>query len=319
METFIPQLFEGRKPAMARAVSIIEDRRRGWEELLAACHPRVGGARRIGITGPPGAGKSTLTTLLAERYLADGFRVAVVAVDPTSPFTGGALLGDRIRMGRVMTDPGVFIRSMASRGALGGLARRTAEAADVLDAFGKDRILIETVGVGQSEVEIAAAADTTVVVLSPEAGDAVQTMKAGLMEIADVFVVNKADREGADKMARAIEALLDMDPAAHAPAGARWRPPVLLTTASTGDGVPALAAAIDRHRAHLEATGGLTAKRRARVEQRIRHLVEERLWSAFESGAAWTEEARRATEEVVSGRSTPHAVARRLIEHFRRG
>ncbi|HEX7091478.1 MAG TPA: methylmalonyl Co-A mutase-associated GTPase MeaB [Longimicrobiales bacterium] len=198
----------GKRPALARAISIVENGRAAGPALLHALHPRLGRARRIGITGPPGAGKSTLTAALIGTFRARGETVGVVAVDPTSPFTGGALLGDRIRMGEATLDPGVFIRSMATRGSLGGLALTTKEVADLLDAFGFDHVLIETVGVGQSELDIAAAADTTVVVLVPESGDSVQAMKAGLMEIADLFVINKADRPGAERMAREVEMML---------------------------------------------------------------------------------------------------------------
>jgi LAO/AO transport system kinase len=198
----------GKRPALARAISIVENGRAAGPALLHALHPRLGRARRIGITGPPGAGKSTLTAALIGALRARGETVGVVAVDPTSPFTGGALLGDRIRMGEATLDPGVFIRSMATRGSLGGLALTTKEVADLLDAFGFDHVLIETVGVGQSELDIAAAADTTIVVLVPESGDSVQAMKAGLMEIADLFVINKADRPGAERMAREVEMML---------------------------------------------------------------------------------------------------------------
>ena len=187
----------GQSAALARAVSIVENQRAGFDLLMNALHARLGHARRIGITGPPGAGKSTITTQLVSAWRAEGKTVGVVAVDPTSPFTGGALLGDRIRMEAVALDPGVFIRSMATRGSLGGLAAATRDVCDVLDAFGFDVILIETVGVGQSELDVARTADSTVVVLVPESGDSIQTLKAGVMEIADVFVVNKADRPGA--------------------------------------------------------------------------------------------------------------------------
>jgi len=200
----------GHKAALARAVSIVENHRAGFDRLLARLQPRIGRARRIGITGPPGAGKSTLTTLLATAYRGAGLTVGIVAVDPTSPYTGGALLGDRIRMESVALDPGVFIRSMATRGSLGGLAAATREVADVLDGFGIERILIETVGVGQSELDIARTADTSVVVLVPESGDSIQTLKAGLMEIADVFVVNKSDRPGADRLRNEIELMLGL-------------------------------------------------------------------------------------------------------------
>ena len=201
---------QGRRASLARAISIVEDERPGFEALLHELYPATGRAQRIGITGPPGAGKSTLTAGLIESYRKRGETVGVLAVDPTSPFTGGALLGDRIRMNDVGLDEGVFIRSMATRGSLGGLAVTTKEAADVMDAFGFDRIILETVGVGQSELDIAGAADTTVVVLVPESGDSVQALKAGLMEIADLFVVNKADRPGAQRLSRDIDMMLHL-------------------------------------------------------------------------------------------------------------
>ncbi|MEN8374503.1 MAG: methylmalonyl Co-A mutase-associated GTPase MeaB [Gemmatimonadota bacterium] len=200
----------GRRAALARAISIVEDEREGADGLLDAIHADLGRAHRLGVTGPPGGGKSTLTAALIERLLARDESVGVVAVDPTSPFTGGALLGDRIRMNDVAQGPGVFIRSMATRGSLGGLALASKEVADVMDAFGFDRVIVETVGVGQSELDIAAAADTTVVVLVPESGDSVQAMKAGLMEIADLFVINKADRPGAEKLTREVELMLHL-------------------------------------------------------------------------------------------------------------
>jgi LAO/AO transport system kinase len=200
----------GQRVALARIISLVENQRPGFRSLLNALHGRLGRAHRIGVTGPPGAGKSTLTAALIAHYREAGGTVAVIAVDPTSPFTGGALLGDRIRMNDVSMDSGVFIRSMATRGSLGGLALATKEAADVMDAFGFDRVIVETVGVGQSELDIAAAADSTVVVLVPESGDGIQAMKAGLMEAADLFVINKSDRPGADRVAREIAMMLHM-------------------------------------------------------------------------------------------------------------
>ena len=272
----------GRKAALARVVSVVENHRPGFDRILATLHSRVGRARRIGITGPPGAGKSTLTVHLARSYREAGLSVGIIAVDPTSPFTGGALLGDRIRMEAVALDPGVFIRSMATRGSLGGLAAATREVADVLDAFGLDRVLIETVGVGQSELDIARTADTSVVVLVPESGDSIQTLKAGLMEIADVFVVNKADRPGADRLRNELELMLglrqgatmrnvpahhgvdlSMNPMRAARAAAReenldhWTSPVLRTVASQGEGVADVVAATDRHLSYLEKSGEL--------------------------------------------------------------
>src|SRR5215213_5792326 len=292
--TLLTQFGEGKKAALARAVSIVENRRSGADRLLAELHPKLGRARRIGVTGPPGAGKSTLTTALAAALRSRGMTVGIVAVDPTSPFTGGALLGDRIRMESVALDPGVFIRSMATRGSLGGLAATTREVADVLDAYGFDRILVETVGVGQSELDIARTADTSVVVLVPESGDSIQTLKAGLMEIADVFVVNKSDRPGADRLRNELELMLGlrmgntmkhvpahhgvelgrvmtpeeknaMNPARAAREAARaghgdegaWVPPVLRSVAAKAEGVDELIAALDRHFDYLESTGDL--------------------------------------------------------------
>ncbi len=330
----------GRKAALARAVSIVENHREGHEQWLSACHPLLGRSRRIGITGPPGAGKSTLTTLLAESYLGAGMTVGIVAVDPTSPFTGGALLGDRVRMERVALHPNVFIRSMATRGSLGGLAATTREVCDVLDAFGTDRILVETVGVGQSELDIARLADTSTVVLVPESGDSIQTLKAGVMEIADLFVVNKADRPGADRLRNDIELMLGLRsgatlrdvPAHHGvdlkhvnpkrvareaaanDDGEHWMPPVLRTIGATGEGVADLVTTLDRHFAYLERSGTLHARRRARLRERVvdavEHRVRRRLWRDA-SVQEWLEAQLPALER---GETTPLAVADLLLE-----
>jgi LAO/AO transport system kinase len=331
--------FDARRPvALARAVSIVENHRPGFDDLLAVLHSRLGRARRIGLTGPPGAGKSTLSTGLTAAYREAGLTVGVVAVDPTSPFTGGALLGDRIRMESVALDPGVFIRSMATRGSLGGLAATTREVADVLDGFGFDRILIETVGVGQSELDIARLADTSVVALVPESGDSIQTLKAGVMEIADVFVINKADRPGADRLKHEVELMLGLrmghtfrdipahhgvemrsaNPARMAREAARmqadrWTPPVLPTVAAKGEGIHDLIGAVDRHFTYLERSGELRARRRQRLRERVVEVVEDRLRARLwrdDATNAWIE---AKLPELESGSLTPFAAADALL------
>src|ERR1051325_8635711 len=331
-EPLLADLAPGRTGALARAISLVENGRPGFEELLAALHPRLGHARRIGVTVPPGAGKSTLVRHLVEAWRRHGLTVAVIAVDPTSPFSGGALLGDRIRMETVALDPGVYIRSMATRGSLGGLATSTREVLDVLDASGFDRLLIETVGVGQSELAVTGMADSTVLVLVPESGDGIQTLKSGLMEIVDLYVINKADRPGADRLARESEITLGFRQgnafrgmrAHHGVAvgrkdgrtegrneGARegWEPPVLLTTASKGDGVEALLEAIDRHYDWMEAHGELAERRKRRFAARTREVVDRALqrWTWGETRAE--ELLRDRLDDVAAGRMSPYGLA----------
>ena len=333
--------FDARRPAaLARAISIVENQRDGFDALLGALHPRVGHARRIGITGPPGAGKSTITMRLTAAYRDAGLTVGIVAVDPTSPFTGGALLGDRIRMESVALDSGVYIRSLATRGSLGGLSSATRAVADVLDGYGFDRILMETVGVGQSELDIARAADSSVVALVPESGDSIQTLKAGLMEIADIFVVNKADRPGADRIRMDIELMLGMragealrnvpahhgvdlkkvmNPARIAREAAAseqtetWTPPVVRTVASKGEGIGDLVTAVDRHFRYLETSGELRRRRRQRLREQVvtvtEHKLRHRLWRD-EGTNAFLDSALPALE---SGSATPFTVADELL------
>jgi LAO/AO transport system kinase len=336
-DRLLGDLLAGRTAAVARAISEVENGRPGFERLLAGVHAHVGRARRIGLTGPPGAGKSTLAERLVTAYRARGVAVAVVAVDPTSPFTGGALLGDRIRMESVALDQGVFIRSMASRGSLGGLATTTREVCDLLDAAGFARILVETVGVGQSELDVAGMADSTVLVLVPESGDGIQTLKSGVMEVADVFVVNKADRPGAEKLRQEIEVTLgirrgnayrhvpahhgrpDGRPSARPPEPEGWEQPVLLASAAKGEGTDALVDALDRHHAWLEQSGELVRRRRRRLLERTREVVERaaRRWLWEETAADRL--VRERMDELADGRLSPYELAAEILDGLRQG
>jgi LAO/AO transport system kinase len=369
LDLLISELVAGKTAALARAISVVENGRPGFERLLAEVHRSLGKARRIGITGPPGAGKSTLLERLVTAYRAAGLKVAVVAVDPTSPFSGGALLGDRIRMESVALDQGVYIRSMATRSSLGGLATTTREVCDLLDAAGFDRILVETVGVGQSELDVARMADSTVLVLVPESGDGIQTLKSGIMEIADIFVINKADRSGADKLRQEIEVTLGIRrgnafrnmPAHHGvradgrtggradrrpggqtvrrpaetvtthetgsadPTGrpadrpSTWDQPVLLTSAAKGEGVSDLVEALDRHHEYIDRSGDLEQRRRRRLSDRTREVVDR-------ATQKWIWEETRAEQligqrldQVVAGQLSPYDVAAEVLDGLKQG
>jgi LAO/AO transport system kinase len=271
-QALVDQLRAGDPRALARAISTVENRSPGWSELLKALFPHSGHARILGLTGPPGAGKSTLVDHLARHYRKQNQTVGIIAVDPTSPYTGGAILGDRIRMQEHFSDSGIYIRSMATRGSLGGLARATADVATVLDAAGRDVIMIETVGVGQDEIDIVRLADVTVVILVPGMGDDVQTIKAGIMEIADIFVINKSDRDGADRVEREIRALQSL-----AARSDHWTPPIVKTVASEGAGILELATAIGDYEAYLQKENLILQKKAHNWQERLVEMLRDSL------------------------------------------
>jgi LAO/AO transport system kinase len=353
LDELLHGMLEHRRIALARAITVVENERPDFQALLHALliRGRVGGMR-VGVTGPPGAGKSSLVSAFAHLCRKEDEEVGIVAVDPTSPYSGGALLGDRIRMNDLATDPGIFIRSMASRGSLGGLATTTKEVVDVMDAYGFPRILIETVGVGQTELEVTRAADTVVVVLTPESGDGIQAMKAGLMEIADIFVVNKADRPGADRLVREIRMALKLrtgkaggtaghhghhgaasstqsvsrghEEEAGRPDGddaqdslPSWEPPVLLTMAQSGDGVEALRATVDEHRGWLLESGQLEARRRDRMADRIREVLDRearrRVRRVLAAGGDTLD---GALDRIGAGQGTPYSEATHFLRRL---
>ena len=291
--------------AVARAISLVEDGRDELPALSAGIYARTGRAATIGLTGAPGVGKSTLAAAIVAVARSRGARIAVLAVDPTSPYTGGALLGDRVRMQEHATDPDVFVRSMATRGHLGGMALAAPEAVRILDAAGFDVVLVETVGVGQAEVDVAAATDTAVVVLAPGLGDAVQMAKAGILEVADVFVVNKGDRDGAGEVVRELRQML------HLGAARDWDPPVLTTTATERAGVGDLWEAIDAHRAWLGSSGALEAKRGARLRAEVESLAAERFKVA---AAARLEADGSLVQDLVARRTDPYRAADLLAQ-----
>jgi LAO/AO transport system kinase len=301
------RVLAGDPRAVARAISLIENGDPESVALVGTIFHRAGRAYLVGVTGPPGAGKSTLVNMLASELRRRGQTVGVIAVDPTSPFSGGAVLGDRLRMQEHAADAGVFIRSMATRGHLGGLARGTADAAIVLDAAGKDVVIIETVGVGQDEVAIIGTADVSLVTLIPGAGDDVQALKAGIMEIADIFVVNKADQEGADRVVSAIEGMLALGPGKT---GA-WVPPIVKTVATRGQGVRELVEAIDAFRA--QQSDRLRARRRGRSEHRLRDLVSQRFMTHLERHVLAAGELDSIVDRIAAGDIDPYAAADQLV------
>ncbi len=309
LETLSKNILNSDKRSIAKGISLIENETKEADELLKLLYKSAGRAYVIGITGPPGAGKSTITNVLTKLLRSRGYKVGIIAVDPTSPFTGGALLGDRVRMQELGTDSEVFIRSMATRGSLGGLSKKAKEACEVLDASGKDFILIETVGVGQSELDIASTADTTIVVLVPESGDAVQTMKAGLMEIADIFVINKSDREGSDVLGLALRTMIQLKKRDDA----NFPIAVVKTIGTQNKGTEELLDAIILHKKHLESNGKLEAKRKENLMKQINELVNNKLENNF-----WQGEKKKLLEEnidkITKRELTPYDFVDELFE-----
>jgi len=311
-KALVARLRAGDPRALARAISAIENRSSGWSELLKALFPHTGHARVLGLTGPPGAGKSTLVDQLAKHYRKQERTVGIIAVDPTSPYSGGAILGDRIRMQDHFSDPGIYIRSMATRGSLGGLARTTADVATVLDASGRDLIMIETVGVGQDEVDIVRLADITVVILVPGMGDDVQTIKAGIMEIADIFVINKSDREGAERVEREIRALQSLSVRSDS-----WTPPIVKTVATEGTGIDELAKTIADYEAYLRKEN-LALKHsihnwRARLVEMLRDAMLDKARGEIEDGNL-----SRYAAEIAEHKRDPYTLIEEIVGGLQR-
>ncbi|MFZ0198043.1 MAG: methylmalonyl Co-A mutase-associated GTPase MeaB [Candidatus Sulfotelmatobacter sp.] len=310
IHTLIDQLCSGDVRALARAISTVENRAPGWSDLMKAVFPHSGKARVLGLTGSPGAGKSTLVDQLARLYRKDDHTIGIIAVDPTSPYSGGAILGDRIRMQDHFSDPGIYIRSMATRGSLGGLARTTADVATVLDASGRDLVMIETVGVGQDEVDIVRLADITVVILVPGMGDDVQTIKAGIMEIADIFVINKSDREGAEHVEREIRTLQSL-----AARKDGWTPPIIKTVASQAVGIKELANAISDYEAHLQRENLVLPKSvenwQERLIEMLRDAMLEKARAQFADGSL-----ARMAAEVAEHKRDPYALVEEIAANM---
>lgn len=311
MHSLTEQILGGNKRALSRAISLLERDDSLAPRIMAELHPHTGSGYTVGITGPPGAGKSTIITRLTEKYRSQGLSVGILAVDPSSPYTGGALLGDRIRMEGHYLDPGVFIRSMSTRGTHGGVPRIVKGVARLLDASGKDLTLVETVGVGQTELDVMEVADTVVVALVPEAGDAIQTLKAGLMEIADVFVVNKADRPGALQMTANVRSLLTMSLSEEG-----WTPPVVETQAVKSEGIDELVDAIQQHRAYLSESGLLEELRRRRRSSELTEALRDRLARRMERQIADSAALRALVERVEAGESEPYSASLQLLDEI---
>jgi LAO/AO transport system kinase len=312
---YAKEVLEGSPRAVARLISWLEDEDERAYPCMETLHPHTGKAYIIGITGSPGAGKSTLTDKVTFAFRQRGLTVGIVAIDPSSPFTGGAVLGDRIRMSRFSVDPGVYIRSMATRGFLGGLARATGDVVRVLDAFGKDVIIIETVGVGQDEVDVIRIADATCLVLVPGLGDAIQSMKAGVMEIADIFAINKADRPGADQLAAEVVSRIELD---NQFKPKEWMPPVVKTIAVEDQGVDALMAAFDAHREFLESSGKLIERRKERVREETLRMIHDELFRVIRDALVSNGRLDDLVREIMEHKRNPYAIMRETVNQWLR-